>query len=388
MRIGLVLPAMVTGGAEQVVLELASNYQDSGHLVEVIAISKGGSLAARFKDRGLPTAEMNFRRSFRWSFGWWREVSQLRRALRVHFLNRRFDVVHTHLKGPDIDALVAGRQVGVPVLVHTIHNAYLEYAGRGVWERVRNLRRKRLWGLYDRLYAVDEGVLNWVVQTRMVEPGKVGVVRNGVDLSQFCTGAPLGKARQRFGWHKDDKVLLNIGSLTTQKNQTAILDALALLPSSLRGLRLAIAGSGPLDVQLSKRAAEMGIAPIVELLGVRADVPELLAAADVFVFPSLWEGLPIALLEAMASGTPIVASDIPVHRRILDGGRLGALSSPKPESLASALKGVFLDPEGSAKRAQEAGVQVRNRYDGRRMASEYLSEYQRLLSEKRDRASS
>ncbi|MFC1791123.1 glycosyltransferase family 4 protein [Gemmatimonadota bacterium] len=382
MKIGLVLPAFVTGGAERVVLDLAAGFQDDGHSVEVISALRGGDFLETFKVHGLRIAEFDLHRSFQPLPSWWKKVVEARRVFERHFKTARFDVVHTHLMGPDIDALVAAQRVKVPVIVHSVHNVYPQYSARTVMGRIRNSHRRHAWRGYDRLYAVDEEVRKWIVECRMAAGEKVGVIANGIELPRFAPPANRALIRERLGWGDDERVLLNVGSLTEQKNQASLVEAISLLTGSTLRTRLAIAGVGPLETQLGRTVRSCGLDSQVDLLGARNDVPELLSAADVFVFPSLWEGLPIALLEAMASGIPIIASDIPVHRRILGGGRLGVLTSPDPEPLASALRGVFLDPEGSTRRAHEASSQVREEYDRGRMAKEYLFEYRRLLSEK------
>ncbi|MDI6813410.1 MAG: glycosyltransferase [Deltaproteobacteria bacterium] len=383
MRIGLLLPKLQVGGAEQVVLNLAREYLKKGQEVEVMAFASGGSMAPRFKESCIPISEFDLQRTFHPTPSWWLSVLRARRILIQKLRLKRLDVLHTHLMGPDLDALVAGRQAGIKVIVHTIHNTYTQFSDGSLLQKVRNFTRKRRWRKYDRLFAVDEQVRDWAVQYRMVQKENIVVIQNGIDMSYLEVHETREGIRKDLGWGEDDIILLNIGSLTKQKNHRILLDALAILKKNRRSLKLAVAGGGPLEKDLKSATKELDLQNRVSFLGIRGDVPRLLKAADIFILSSLWEGLPIALLEAMAAGIPVIASDLPVHRRILKGGLLGTLCPATPEGLAKAIGIVIEEREYAMHRAALAREELRLRYDAGRMAEEYLSQYYELASGKK-----
>ena len=120
-----------------------------------------------------------------------------------------------------------------------------------------------------------------------------------------------------LGIDRKDRVLTNVGRLRTQKGQTFLLDAMASLVSAFEGIKLLILGEGDLLPTLKRKLEALGLSNRVKFLGNRSDVPDILALTEIFVFPSLWEGTSLALLEAMAAGKPIVATDIPGNRTVL-----------------------------------------------------------------------
>jgi glycosyltransferase involved in cell wall biosynthesis len=192
--------------------------------------------------------------------------------------------------------------------------------------------------------------------------------------------------RDELGLGPGDRLLVSVGNLYPVKGHTHLIDALALLAGRHPTLHLAIAGRGHLEETLSARSHDLGLGERVHLLGLRSDIPAVLGAADVFVLPSLSEGLPLALLEAMFAGRPIVASDVGEVSVALAQGKAGLLAEPaNPAALAASLDRLLSDPEYARDLGECATRHAVAVYDVSRMVCRYVGVYEELLA-RRQRA--
>jgi glycosyltransferase involved in cell wall biosynthesis len=175
-------------------------------------------------------------------------------------------------------------------------------------------------------------------------------------------------------------VVLSTGRLAEQKGLEYLIRAAPLLRPELASTSIVIAGDGPLGERLSRLVSDLGVGDLVKILGFRSDVGDLLAASDLVVLPSLWEGLSISLLEAMAAGKPVVTTLIGSNREVTDDGRAAVLVPPKnPAALAAAIRALAADPARREALGREGHAVQRERYTIRRMLDAYESEYDRLL---------
>jgi len=247
-----------------------------------------------------------------------RDFSRLLRA-------GRYDVVNTEpqfLSG--LVVWLAARQ-RVPVRIVTIHNTI---GDRGQSARKRIVRlvlssRPFLWAMRTMIkrhatdvLAVSQSALDSVLPSPRGAVDKVAVLYNGTDLGPFEGPSDAVGVRAEFGWPADSRIVVNVGRLSTQKNHRAILEATRLAHEEDESLRLLLVGSGQLRDEIEGLIADLGLRNVCAVTSNRPDVPRLLIASDVFFFPSSWEGLPGAPLEALAAGLPVVASDIPSMREI------------------------------------------------------------------------
>jgi glycosyltransferase involved in cell wall biosynthesis len=183
-------------------------------------------------------------------------------------------------------------------------------------------------------------------------------------------------------------MVLSTGRLAEQKGLEYLIRAAALLRKDLPSARIVLAGDGPLEQRLSKLVSGLELEDMVLLLGLRSDIGDLLAASDLVVLPSLWEGLSISLLEAMAAGKPVVTTTVGGNREVTNDGETAVLVPPKdPASLAAAIRTLASDPdrlEELGRRGKQAQLE---RYTLQRMLDAYLDEYDRLLRQKSPLAS-
>ncbi|MDP9242306.1 MAG: glycosyltransferase [Actinomycetota bacterium] len=305
-------------------------------------------------------------------------VPRLRRLLR----RRRFDAAHTQVLWASITGRIAGRLAGVKVISHVLNvdpgrsrNADLPSS---VALKVRIVGALDEWTgrlLVDRFIAISEAVRAHPIRGRSWDRSKISVVDRGQDVEALTADAerqpspPLGETGQ--------PVILSVGRLAPQKGHRYLIRAMADVVHEYPSAQLLVAGEGHLADELKAIADPLG--DHVHFLGVRRDVPALLVRADVFVFPSLWEGVGNALREAMLLGKPVVATDIPAHRGYVTDGIDGLLVPPADaEALASAVLRLLREPEeaaGIGKRAAETAA----RFDIRRTTRELESVYDEVL---------
>ncbi len=306
-----------------------------------------------------------------------RDAAALAGLTRV-FAQRRPDVVHAHTYKAGVLAALAGRLAGVPAVVFTPHGHIFSPGANipGVpgglkLELLRGLTRAAQ-GCADRITALSEPDLEQQVALRLSPASKYVVVRNGIDCERF--------ARPRSREFAGSPVIGAVGRFSEEKGHRYLLESLLQVRRSLPEARLVLVGYGALEGDLRGRAASLGLDGGVTFAGER-DSAEVLGSFDVFVQPSLYESQGIAILEAMAAGVPVVATDVGGVRDAVRDGDTGLLAGPAdPEALAEAIVRVVRDGEAAGQRAARAARDVRDRYSLDAMLSAYAALYRELLA--------
>jgi glycosyltransferase involved in cell wall biosynthesis len=248
-----------------------------------------------------------------------RRFAELLRAGRYQVMNTEPQLMS------GVIAWLAARQ-RVPARIVTIHNS-LGDSGRltsgsraGRWVQSSAvytwLMRRLIKRHATRVVAVSRSALDSVFPRSWQDGRHFDVIYNGIRFSSLQARDGQPDIRDEFGWPEDARILINVGRLSAQKNHRTILEATRLAHEKDRRIRLLLVGSGRLFREVNGLIDDLGLREISALTKDRTDVGRLLLESDVFVFPSLWEGLPGAALEALAAGLPIVASDIPPIREI------------------------------------------------------------------------
>jgi glycosyltransferase involved in cell wall biosynthesis len=239
----------------------------------------------------------------------------------------------------------------------------------------------------DRIVAVSECVRADIIRFDRVPAQKVRVIRNGIDLSHFQREVKLEEVKIGLGLTPEARILGTVGRMTPQKDQATLLEAFARLP---RGgdLKLLVIGDGPLRMRLQKKADDLKISSHVCFAGPRRDIYPLLCAMEVFVLPSLWEGMPTAIVEAMAAGKVVVASDIPPVKEIISSPELGVLVPPgDAETLAEVLQQVLEDPGRSRRMGRLAQEYAWARFPIQKAVSQYQDLFGEIDRETQERRS-
>jgi glycosyltransferase involved in cell wall biosynthesis len=359
LRIAQMLESDGPGGAETMLIELCEALRARGHTVSTVGPARGvGWLSSRLRDAGFERDTFSIRRPIDW-----RCLRGLIQVLRA----RRVDVIHSHEFTMAVYGAAAARWLGIPHVI-TMHGS----------EHVTEKRRRRLalrWAFRASAHAV--GVSNYTtahLRARLGLPaGVIQTIPNGIPHRPGNRAA----ARRGLALDDDETLLLAVGSLIVLKGHAQLIRALANAhPTPNVRWRLAIAGQGVERDRLIALAEQQGVADRVQLLGQRRDVSDLHAAADIFVMPSLWEGLPLALLEAMDAGTAIVASQTSGIPEAITDGVEGLLTPPGDEAaLTAAIVRLLLDPAERARLGAAARTRARTQFSMDRMVGEYEALY-------------
>jgi glycosyltransferase involved in cell wall biosynthesis len=286
----------------------------------------------------------------------------------------KIDLFHNHIGATWEGAwgTLAARCARVPVVVATEHLP-------NVLQIPHELEyRRRINGLLDRLFAVSESVRQSLVAARLASPEKIVTVENGIEARRPCE--TRAEARASLGLPANVPVALFLGRLVPQKDPAALLQATRRLRRSGQPLHVLLAGDGPLRADLEEQARQLRIEEQVQFLGNRNDVDRLLAAADVLAMSSRFEGLPLAALEAMSMGLPVVGCDAPGVRDAVEHDVTGWLAPVgDEEGLAQGLLRAVAGEPGR-RWAEAARHRFAQRFTAQRMAAQYDRQYTGALS--------
>lgn len=290
---------------------------------------------------------------------------------------RKIDVIQCHLSDSDFIGTLVGRWCKVEKVITTIHSTDFlpPRRPRDPRNKLRVLATKlyyRKW--VDYIVAVSEDSARKVREQFNAEPDKIRVILNGIDVDAFETKQPSIGLRSAIGIEAQDKVLICVGRLVQSKGHKILFDAMLELTRGWSELKLILVGDGESRKSLERQCQELNLMDRVLFLGSRPDVAALLAISDVFVLPSLIEATSLALLEAMASRRPVVATSIPGNAAVIENGVSGLLVPPgDSRELATALDFLLRHPERWQAFGNNAHKVVKQRYDVRQTIKELQS---------------
>lgn len=316
------------GGLQRVVVDLATNLNKDKFSVSVCVLREGGPLEKELSEADIEVIRMPpaMRPDY---FRFWK-LANLMAEIRPH-------IVHTHNTEPLTDGVPAALLAGVPVKIHTDH-------ARSFPDKMRYMFSE--WALshfVTQFVAVSEQTKADLVKYEKISPHKIRVVLNGINGASYDKPVDREQVKARLGIDASRGPIIGIAArLTWQKGLHDLLEATKLLQRDFPQLLVLIAGEGELWESLHSRSKELGIEANVSLLGRRSDVPEILQVLDVFVLPSLFEGLPLVVLEAMAASLPVVATDVGGVRQAVQDGITGLIVPPgSPPALSAAIRTIL-----------------------------------------------
>ncbi|MDD8027456.1 MAG: glycosyltransferase family 4 protein [Acidobacteriota bacterium] len=355
------------GGGQAVLLALARGL-DPARFEVSIASQGGGPLEEAAREAGIPFRAMPFGGKF--SPGLVRAIA---RALKAD----PPDVLHTHGGIAGLYGRPAARRAGIKHVVHTIHGIhYLHYrgaAGRFAGVLLERFGSRRT----DAVVLVSESDLEEAKKHRLAAAGKLKLVRNGIDVAGFATEEFAARAAEvRLRLSVSSPVVGTVARLHRQKGLIHFMRAVPAILEAHPATRILIVGGGDLEPALRAEVLKLRLDRRFAILGARPEAREILSLFDVFVLPSLWEGLPLVLIEAASLGKPIVATDIGGSREILSHEETGLLVPPGDSAaLAGAVNRLLDDPDLAARLGARARETIPPRFRLARMVDEYAEIY-------------
>jgi glycosyltransferase involved in cell wall biosynthesis/CelD/BcsL family acetyltransferase involved in cellulose biosynthesis len=374
LRVLLLVDRLVlTGGAERLAVQIAKRL-DADRFERTICFSRWDPRraespairAAADELRAAGVEILGLERSSPWQVWTWR-------ALWARLRRERIDVLHAHKFGSNVWGTLVGRAARVPVVV--AHEHMWSFSG----QRLRRFLDRHLIARgSDAFIAVSRESRRRMIELERIPPADVTYIPNGIPPA--ADGDPT-KLRRELGIGPDDPLVGAVAVLRPEKAIDVLIRAAALLGEQFPSLRVAIAGDGPERAALEALAADLGAGDVVRFLGMRADVPDVLAGLDVAVLCSTFEGGPLALMEYMRAGKPIVATRVGGIPELIDDGVHGLLvDSGDHQQLAAAIGRLLADREQAARLGAHARERQRREFDADRMVRELERLYEDLYA--------
>ncbi len=363
LSVAHVVLSLETGGQERVVAELAVAQRAMGHAVTAVALTPNleGEIPQRLREHGVRLIGLDKRGL---------DPTLCPKLVAVFFRNR-IELVHTHNPSPLIYGAPAAKLARARV-VHTKHGEHHD-------SDARLALRRTAARFCDAFVAVSGPTAEFARERRECAPHKLRVIRNGTDLSRFGRDPEARRrVRDELRIASDAWVIGSIGRYVPEKDQSMLIRA----AEPLLGERtvLMMAGGGKMESEVLAAAAASPARDFIRVLGKRTDVPALLAAMDVYAISSRTEGLPIALIEAMASELAVVSTAVGGIPGVIADGQTGLLVGPSDElALTAALRQLRDRPQEARALATAASRAARAAFTSERMNEEYMALYARVL---------
>lgn len=362
MKVLHVINTLGAGGAEKLLTEMLPLMKQKGIQSQVFVLSKNHAFfLSTFLEEGIP---ISFSRSKKlYSF------LQIRR-IREIAKNGNFDLIHCHLFPAQFWCSIGIPSLGIP-LITTEHST----KNRRRKSRIFNWIDEYLYGRFDRIIcnsqATKKSLLHWLPKLQT----KVTVVRNGVALRNFYEARPYSTETLIGGSPKQSRWILMVSSFSEAKDQATVIRALTMLPVKYHVI---LVGDGPKRYEIESLVTTLQLTERVHFLGLRNDIPAIMKTVDILVQSSYWEGFGLSAIEGMASGLPVIVSEIP---GLADTVRKAALTFPCGNF--SALAKIILDLEQSSRYMyyHQKSLNESKHFDITTMVFAYIKNYEQILRE-------
>ena len=354
------------GGLERIIRNFAAYLDRKEYEFSACALDADGVFGEEIRAMGLPVFVLGKKPGV-----------DMRLPLDLYrlFRRERIDIVHLHNFAPLLYASIPARLAGVKVLVHT------EHARTNFPDTNRRMVAERwLSRVVDVITAVSPQVKRDLVRYEKIRPDRIQVIWNGIDTAASVSSICPSDLRRTLGIAPEDHIVGGCCRLTAQKGVTYLLQAIPGILAKHPNTVFLIVGDGDLRGELERTAADLGLGDQVIFTGFRPDVADLLSILDVYVLPSLFEGTPLGLLEAMLARKAVVATRVGSNSEVVKDGMCGRLVEPRrPDQLCDAINSLLSSPGERARMEALACERVRSLFSLDRMMCEYDILYRALL---------
>lgn len=294
--------------------------------------------------------------------------------IRKYIKENKIDIIHSHGYKSNIYGFFASVNLDIQRIA-TCHN----WLGNNMKMKLYEYLDKLVLNRFNKVVAVSDTLKDEILSSG-IPKNKVVVINNGIDTNRFQSQNCKSQTKALLGIQENEKVIGTIGRLTPEKGQLYLLKAFKMANSKLPNTKLLIIGDGPLRRSLELEATGLELRDNVIFTGIRNDIPEILNIMDVFVLSSLNEGLPMALLEAMAAQIPSIATNVGAISKVIDNGYSGLLVEAMDViKLTDTMVNLLTDKDSADYLAKNAYATVKSNFSSENMAKEYAEIYDSLI---------
>lgn len=357
------------GGGESHVIDLVEAL-DKDKFESIILSFTEGPMVDRMKANGFKTYVIETETPF--DFTKWSQVKKILTAEKI-------DIVHAHGTRANSNTFSSARKLNIPVL-YTVHGWSFHPDQNFLLRRLRIFGEKFLVDKSSLTICVSDNNFNDAKKLFPME--RATVVKYGINLNKFNPSLEFPSLREELGISKTTLIIGYVVRMTIQKDPLTLVKAISLIPKAL-DIKFLFIGDGDLKAEAIQLAKELMIDDKIIFMDFRQDVPNVLNAIDVYCLPSLWEGLPIGMLEAMAMEKAVVVTAIDGAREVIKDRENGILIPPQnPQKLADALLEVYNNPQMRERISKAAGKTVLDNFNVTKMTKEIEIIYQNALTNK------
>lgn len=358
------------GGVQQQLLGLLKAYNRELFHPIFCCLGPKEEMGKETEEIGIDFIHLNRSRYNRFSPGIILDLHKLMKKKQIH-------VVRTHRYRSNLYGRLAALLAGVPAIIASVHDNY-----RTDKRPARRVINRILSKITDKIVAVSEDIKKDIIRYDKVDPSKIEVIPNGIDVERF-NPKNTTDIRKEFSLEESDIIIGFVGRIVPAKGLEYLLDAFPYVKEEFKSIKLLIVGEGSLVEELKEKAKKNSIFDNIIFTGRRRDIPEILSGINIFVMPSIAEGLPNALLEAMAMGKPIVATEVGGIPEVIKNRFNGILVPPRDtRALATAMKELIGNAQVAAKMGQAARDLVQDNFTIKAIAQKWQSLYLSILKEK------
>ena len=358
-----VIYGLKRGGAERLLVPVARHAGSSRYRFIFIALTCAGPVENELRQCGADIRIL--RRDGKFT------IFDLGRLIRL-LKKEKVEIIHSHLVNADLWAGIAARCLGIKH-ISTLHG--IEFRPIGI------LKQRLGMLLPDKIIAVSDYVAGVCIEQFKVKTEKVVMIYNGIDFERFQVKVDTRSKKEELGIRDEVIVLATFGRLAPEKGHRYLIEAAAQVRGVFKNIVVLIIGEGEIKKRLMQQASRLGIEKEIKFLGERQDIPELLSITDIVILPSLYEGFPLAALEAMAADKPIIATSVGGLPELITDKQDGILVEPKSSSsLAESILRLIKDKDFARQLVLRAKGKIKNRFNQEKMLSRITALYDEVLN--------